>query len=113
MLQPVDRSHDGAYRRLAGWHGELTAFRRDLHAHPELAFEERRTAVLRELDWLDGTRRFPGELRGNLHFAIKLRYWFHCLLILRQDAGHRPLPCSACYGPFPDWLGERHGLARL
>lgn len=25
--------------------------------------EERRTAVLREIDWLDGTRRFPGELR--------------------------------------------------
>jgi len=35
---------DGAYRRLAAWHGELTAFRRDLHAHPELGFEERRTA---------------------------------------------------------------------
>ena len=35
---------DGAYRRLASWHGELTAFRRDLHAHPELGFEERRTA---------------------------------------------------------------------
>jgi len=25
--------------------------------------EERRTSVLRELDWLDGARRFPGELR--------------------------------------------------
>jgi len=25
--------------------------------------EERRTAVLREIDWLDGERRFPGELR--------------------------------------------------
>jgi predicted transposase YbfD/YdcC len=25
--------------------------------------EERRTAVLRETDWLDGARRFPGELR--------------------------------------------------
>ncbi|HNW65368.1 MAG TPA: hypothetical protein PKJ32_20330, partial [Piscinibacter sp.] len=35
---------EGAYRRLAMWHGELTAFRRDLHAHPELGFEERRTA---------------------------------------------------------------------
>jgi hypothetical protein len=34
MLQAVDRSNNGAYRRLAGWHGELTAFRRDLHAHP-------------------------------------------------------------------------------
>ena len=35
----------GAYQRLAGWHGELTAFRRDLHAHPELGFEEKRTAA--------------------------------------------------------------------
>ena len=42
MLQALHRS--GAYQRLAGWHGELTAFRRDLHAHPELGFEEKRTA---------------------------------------------------------------------
>jgi amidohydrolase len=42
MPQPLQRS--GAYQRLAGWHGELTAFRRDLHAHPELGFEERRTS---------------------------------------------------------------------
>jgi hippurate hydrolase len=35
----------GAYQRLAAWHGELTAFRRDLHAHPELGFEEKRTAA--------------------------------------------------------------------
>jgi len=35
----------GAYQRLVGWHSELTAFRRDLHAHPELGFEETRTAA--------------------------------------------------------------------
>jgi len=28
------------------WHDELTAFRRDLHRHPELGFEERRTGQL-------------------------------------------------------------------
>jgi amidohydrolase len=45
MLQAVlDKAGGGAYKRLAGWHGELTAFRRDLHAHPELGFEEKRTA---------------------------------------------------------------------
>jgi amidohydrolase len=42
MLKPIDRS--GAYKRLSDWHSELTAFRRDLHAHPELGFEENRTA---------------------------------------------------------------------
>jgi amidohydrolase len=41
MLKPIDRG--GAYKRLTDWHGELTAFRRDLHAHPELGFEETRT----------------------------------------------------------------------
>ncbi len=43
-MHDLDQLTDGAYRRLAGWHTELTAFRRDLHAHPELGFEERRTA---------------------------------------------------------------------
>ena len=34
-LQEIERAH-----------GELTAIRRDIHAHPELAFEETRTAAL-------------------------------------------------------------------
>ena len=38
------RASSGAYQRLGAWHGELTAFRRDLHAHPEIGFEEKRTA---------------------------------------------------------------------
>jgi hippurate hydrolase len=45
MLQAIQSPAHGVYRRLAGWHGELTAFRRDLHAHPELGFEEKRTAA--------------------------------------------------------------------
>ena len=45
MLRADNPAPDGAYQRLAAWHGELTAFRRDLHAHPELGFEERRTAA--------------------------------------------------------------------
>lgn len=44
MLQAVDPAKSGAYQRLAGWHAELTAFRRELHAHPELGYEEVRTA---------------------------------------------------------------------
>lgn len=45
MLQAVDAAGSGVYQRLAGWHAELTAFRRDLHAHPELGYEEVRTAA--------------------------------------------------------------------
>ena len=44
MQTPPSAVNHGAYRRLLGWHSELTAFRRDLHAHPELGFEEVRTA---------------------------------------------------------------------
>ena len=32
--------------RIAAFHVDMTAWRRDLHAHPETAFEERRTAAL-------------------------------------------------------------------
>lgn len=44
MTWTTHLQHDGVYQRLFAWHKELTAFRRDLHAHPELGFEEVRTA---------------------------------------------------------------------
>ena len=44
MLHAVDPVRSGAYQRLTAWKPELTAFRRDLHAHPELGFEEVRTS---------------------------------------------------------------------
>ncbi len=43
MLAPVRGA--GLFERLAAIHPELTAFRRDLHAHPELGFAEHRTAA--------------------------------------------------------------------
>jgi metal-dependent amidase/aminoacylase/carboxypeptidase family protein len=33
--------------RIAAFHDDMTAWRRDIHAHPETAFEERRTEVAR------------------------------------------------------------------
>ena len=38
--------------RIKAMHGELTGWRRDLHAHPELGFEEHRTSdfVARKLE---------------------------------------------------------------
>ena len=38
MTSPIER--------IRNYHGELTSVRRDIHAHPELAFEENRTASL-------------------------------------------------------------------
>ena len=38
------RAKGRAFAHIAQFHPELTAFRRDLHAHPELGFEERYTA---------------------------------------------------------------------
>lgn len=38
------RARGPAFAHIAQFHPELTAFRRDLHAHPELGFEERYTA---------------------------------------------------------------------
>ena len=43
-LHSMSNVGHGAYRRLSAWQSELSAFRRDLHAHPELGFEEVRTA---------------------------------------------------------------------
>lgn len=49
MLTPVHepwrRGKGRAFAHIAQFHPELTAFRRDLHAHPELGFEERYTAA--------------------------------------------------------------------
>jgi hippurate hydrolase len=38
MANPVEH--------IRGWHADFTALRRDLHMHPELGFEERRTAKI-------------------------------------------------------------------
>ena len=46
MLQePRLRARGRAFAHIAQFHPELTAFRRDLHAHPELGFEERYTSA--------------------------------------------------------------------
>ena len=36
--------HNGSIERIAEWHADLTEIRRDIHAHPELGFEENRTS---------------------------------------------------------------------
>ena len=49
MLQPTYRraaaAKGRAFAHIARFHPEITALRRDLHAHPELGFEEVYTAA--------------------------------------------------------------------
>jgi amidohydrolase len=69
--------------RIAAFHDEMTAWRRDLHAHPEIAFEEHRTAAFvaeRLRDWgidvhqgLAKTGVVGTLKRGNGGHAIGLR----------------------------------------
>ena len=81
-------------------HGEITAIRRDIHAHPELAYEENRTSdiVAAKLTaWgLEVTRGLGktglvGTLRkGNSLKAIGLRADMDCLpMDERNDFEHR------------------------
>ncbi len=44
MLTPRIKAHGRAFAHIAAFHPELTALRRDLHAHPEIGFEEHDTA---------------------------------------------------------------------
>ena len=38
--------------RIASFHKDMTAWRHDIHSHPETAFEEVRTADI--VDWIEG-----------------------------------------------------------
>ena len=44
MLTSRIKAHGRAFSHIAAFHPELTALRRDLHAHPEIGFEEHYTA---------------------------------------------------------------------
>jgi len=59
-------------RRIGCWHEEYTAFRRDLHRHPELGFEERRTArlVCENLRAL-GIEHHPGIARTGIVAVVR------------------------------------------
>ena len=43
---PLTTLMDNPVAHIRGWHAEFTALRRDLHMHPELGFEEHRTAKI-------------------------------------------------------------------
>jgi len=86
--------------RVREFHDSLTAWRRDIHAHPELGFEEQRTSDLVaeklagfgiEVHRNIGKTGLVGRLRtGNSPRTIGLRADMDCLPILEANQfGHR------------------------
>jgi hippurate hydrolase len=86
--------------RINGFHDDLTLWRRDIHAHPELGFEEQRTSDLVagklaefgiEVHRGIGKTGVVGRLRvGNSPRAIGLRADMDCLPILESNTfAHR------------------------
>jgi amidohydrolase len=85
---------------IRAFHDELTEVRRDIHAHPELGFEEQRTSDLVAAKLADfgievhrgiGKTGLVGRLRiGNSPRAIGLRADMDCLPILEANSfAHR------------------------
>ena len=101
--------HGRAFARIAAFHPELTAFRRDLHAHPELGFEEVYTAArvkqALELCGVDeihagiGKTGLVAVIRGQRQSSGKL-------IGLRADMDALPMMEHNDFG----WKSARSGL---
>ena len=113
MLSPVLPSrlnaHGRAFAQIAQYHPELTSFRRELHAHPELGFEEVYTAsrvqeALRlcgvdEVHAGIGKTGVVGVIRGRSQASARM-------LGLRADMDALTMSES---NEFP-WKSTRHGM---
>ncbi|MGK0169112.1 MAG: amidohydrolase [Gammaproteobacteria bacterium] len=94
-VQPVSDA-ERIQAHIRGYHAELTQLRRDIHAHPELGFQETRTAdlVAAQLDALGievyrgiGKTGVVGALRvGNATRSIGLRADMDALPILERNS---------------------------
>jgi len=98
-----------SYRRLRAWHPELTAFRRDLHAHPELAFEEVRTAgrIVNALRLIGVDEIHEGVGRTGIVGIIRGRHGRStCGVALRADMDALPIAEETQV----DWKSTRSGV---
>jgi amidohydrolase len=109
MLAPRLKAQGGAFAHIAKLHPELTAFRRDLHAHPELGFEEHYTAGrLREALRLCGVDAvYEGVGKTGVVAVIKGRHNNSRKAIgLRADMDALPLQETNDFA----WKSSRNGL---
>ncbi|TBR76502.1 MAG: amidohydrolase [Burkholderiaceae bacterium] len=109
MLAPRLKANGRAFAHIAEFHPELTAFRRDLHAHPELGFEEvytvgriqeaLRVCGVDEVHTGIGKTGLVGLIRGKRHGSGKM-------IGLRADMDALPMTEHNDFG----WKSARSGL---
>ena len=61
---------DRIAHRISSMHAEMTAWRRDIHAHPELGFQETRTAA--QLEAQAASRLSAGETKTLIRLLKKI-----------------------------------------
>ena len=85
MSNPIDH--------IRGYHAELIEIRRDLHAHPELAFQESRTST-KVVEWLKkwGIETHTGLARTGVVGVVKGKKNGNRAVGLRADMDCLPIP---------------------
>lgn len=109
MLAPVLRAGGRAFEHIARFHPELTALRRDLHAHPELGFEEFYTSarVSEALGLCGVDEVYTGIAKTGVVAVIRGRSTASGRMLgLRADMDALPLTEEGVR----DWRSARKGL---
>ncbi len=96
---------------IAAWQDELTALRRDLHMHPELGFEERRTAeVIAERLTAAGIEHHTGIGRTGIVAVIRGRHQGSGRSVgLRADMDALPMQEENDFAHRSRYDGRMHG----
>jgi hippurate hydrolase len=96
---------------ISGWHAEFTALRRDLHMHPELGFEEHRTAkIVSERLAALGIEHYSGIGRTGIVAVIRGRSdTSGCAVGLRADMDALPMQEENEFAHKSRYDGRMHG----
>ncbi len=102
------KAHSRAFAHIAAFHPELTALRRELHAHPELGFEEHYTArrVVETLKVCGVDEIHTGIGRTGVVATIKGRGQGNRMIGLRADMDALPMQEANEFA----WKSARPGL---
>ncbi|MCF8208360.1 MAG: amidohydrolase [Rhodoferax sp.] len=111
MLSRPFTIHGRAFAHIAAFHPELTALRRDLHAHPELGFEEHYTArrVIESLKVCGVDEIHPQIGKTGVVALVRGRIASDAMVGLRADMDALPLQEHNDFGWKSATTGLMHG----